>query len=327
MADQSNTRTASWSTVLWLVPWITAAIVIWITINVDRSLGLAALGFDQRIQVLELTDLAGASRRLLAGLGWGVSALGFSLVALAAVIASFLVAVICLSDLGGRRGVVYGIAILTIAVALVGIIGTLGIDIMTEPGLTDQLRGLTLRQMPEKLAVSMDKLFDRVTYVSFALLLCAASATLTWREDVAPPATLKLKRRLEGLQWLLYVGTAALVLRVLENYMFYRWPAVWLSPDMGKAVDRTALAVSTAYGAFYTAILLGLYVPTALVMRLRATWLANRATAGTPENPEAWIARMQLAASPFQQLSHLFLTLAPLLAGGPLAKLIDIYVS
>src|SRR5215472_5499274 len=143
MADQPNTKPASWSTALWLVPWIAAGFVLWVTIAVDRSLDLGSLGFDQRAPVLELTDLAGASRRLLAGVAWAISALSFSLVALAAAIASVFVAATCLGDLGRPKGAVNAIAIAMAALALVAIVKMLGVDIMTEPQVTEQLRALT----------------------------------------------------------------------------------------------------------------------------------------------------------------------------------------
>jgi hypothetical protein len=81
-----------------------------------------------------------------------------------------------------------------------------------------------------------------------------------------------------------------------------------------------ALALSTAHGAFYSAVLMAFYLPTALVLRMRSRSLAIAAV-GQGEQQEAWLAKEGLGLSPFKEMTSLIITLAPLLAGGPATKL------
>ena len=321
-----NYERALWSNAMCAAPWAAVVTVLVVTAVVDKAVDLGSLGFDQAVSITALTELHTVSSHLLARVAWAICALGFSLVTVAAIITCALVVAICFGDLDTRKRWVVGVGIAIAAFALVASIVLPGVQLLSEPEVTSQLREMTIRQTHAAFAISTNKFFDQVFYLTYLLLVYAASATLTWQRNVARTAEV-LNRRLEGLQWLLYVGAAALVLRALENYAFYRWPGVWLSPDLGKAVDRMALAVSAGYGAFYSALLVSLYVPTALIIRVRATLLANQETACTGESPEAWLLRMRLAASPFQELGRLFLTVAPLLAGGPFAKLFSAFVS
>jgi hypothetical protein len=321
-----NYERALWSNATCAAPWAAVVTVLAVTAVVNKVVDLGSLRFDQAVPITGLTELHTVSSHLLARVAWAICALGSSLVAVAAIITCALVVVICLGDLDIRKRKVVGAGIATAAIALVASIKLAGVELLSEPEVTSQLREMTILRTHASFAVHTNGFFDKVSYLTFLSLVSAASATLTWQRNVARTAEV-LNRRFEGLQWLLYVGAAALVLRALENYAFYRWPGVWLSPEMGKAVDRMALAVSTAHGAFYSAILVSLYVPSALIIRVRATLLANQETAGTGESPEAWLLRARLAASPFQELARLFLTVAPLLAGGPFAKLVSAFVS
>ena len=93
---------------------------------------------------------------------------------------------------------------------------------------------------------------------------------------------------------------------------------------MADLVDRIALALSTAHGAFFTAVLMSLYIPAAFVLRFRASWLAHQVVHGTAEERNAWLAKVGLSFSPFQELAGVFATVAPLIAGGSVAKLIEL---
>ena len=315
-----------WSNAAVVAPWITVGVVLTLTGFVDRTIDLGSLLFDGAVAISWGTDLATVSRHLVARVAWGIPAVGFSLVALAAVITSALVLIRCLRSLRRRERAVAGVALVLFVLAYWSIGKYGGALILSEPGITSQLRKMTMHKTSATYAVSVDTFFDAVSIVIFLLLVSAASMTVV-RSTAAEQTARTLKDRLDQLRWLLYVGAAALMLRAVEMYTLYRWPGVWLSPEAGRTVDRMALAVSVAHGAVFSAILLALYLPTALTLRLRSTWLATQSTAGTPETPGAWLAKMGLEFSPIQEVVHLFVTVAPLLAGGSVAKLIDVFVS
>ncbi len=114
-----------------------------------------------------------------------------------------------------------------------------------------------------------DSYFDSVSYLVFVLLAAAASATLLG-PTVSKNSAAILRRRMTRMQALLFLGAAALAIRAIEMYFLYRWPGAWLTGPDAHSVDEIALAVSTAYGAFFTGILACLYLPTAFLLRTRA---------------------------------------------------------
>jgi hypothetical protein len=315
-----------WSNVTVVVPWVAVGVVLTLTGLVDRTIDLGSLLFDGSAAISWGMDLPAVSRHLVARVAWAIPALGFALIALAALSASALVLIRCLRSLQRRERVVAGAAIVLFALAYWSIGQYGGALILSEPGITSQLRKMTMHRTSATHAVSVDTFFDTVSYVIFLLLVSAASMTVV-RSTAAERNAQVLKDRLDQLRWLLYVGATALMLRAVEMYALYRWPGVWLSPEAGRTVDRMALAVSIAHGAVFSAILLALYLPTALTLRLRSTWLATQATAGTTESPGTWLAKMGLELSPLQEVARLVVTVAPLLAGGSVAKLIDVFVS
>ena len=315
-----------WSNAAVVVPWVVIGVVLTLTGFVDRTIDLGSLLFDGSVAISWGTDLTTVSRHLVARVAWGIPALAFALVALAAVITSALVLIRCLRGLKRRERVIAGAAIVLFVLAYWGVGEYGGALILSEPGITSQLRKMTMHRTSATHAVSVDTFFDAVSIVIFILLVSAASMTVVWSPTAERNAR-TLKDRLDQLRWLLYVGAAALMLRAVEMYTLYRWPGVWLPAEAGRTVDRMALAVSVAHGAVFSAILLSFYLPTAVTLRLRSTWLATQSTAGTTESPDAWLAKMGLELSPIQEVVHLFVTVAPLLAGGSVAKLIDVFVS
>ena len=134
-----------------------------------------------------------------------------------------------------------------------------------------------------------------------------------------------LRRRISRLQAILFVGAAALAVRAIEMYLFYRWPAAWLTGNDAQDVGEIALNVSTAYGAFFTGILASIYLPTAFVLRSRAGALADQEVVDKPEQRDRWLKKAGLDLLPLQEFAHLLVILAPLIAGGPLAKVIGTF--
>jgi hypothetical protein len=195
--------------------------------------------------------------------------------------------------------------------------------VLSEPAVTTALRIATLHKTSATAAVSADSLFDQLSYLIFLLLAAAASAALLWPTADRKSPTV-LRRRIARVQALLFIGATALALRALEMYFLYRWPGAWLTGPMAQSVDEIALAVSTAYGSFYTAILASIYLPTAFILRSRASSLADESVVGSMEDHNGWLAKSGLRFLPFQEFGRLLVVLAPLLAGGPLAKVIGL---
>jgi hypothetical protein len=269
-------------------------------------------------------DLPSVTRHLTARIAWGLASIGFSLVTIAAVATALYVLGSCFRELSHRDRVAGAVLIACCVVPFIAIV-FLGSDlVLSEPAVTTALRKATLHQTSATAAVSADSLFDNLSYLIFLLLAAAASAAVLWpTTDGKSPAL--LRRRVARVHALVLIGATALALRALEMYFLYRWPGAWLTGPMAQSVDEIALAVSTAYGSFFTGILASIYLPVAFVLRSRANSLADDAVLGGAEDHEGWLTKSGLRFQPFQEFGRLLAVLAPLLAGGPVAKIIGTF--
>jgi len=269
-------------------------------------------------------DLASVTRHLTIRITWGLSGIGFSLVSLAAIVISVHAITSCFREVAPQVRPAGGLLIAT-CVVLFALIAGFGAEyILSEPAATTALRGASIRPTWFKYAIKADAAFDKVSYLVFLLLAAAASATLLRPVEPGKPVEL-LRRRISRLQAILFVGAAALAVRAIEMYLFYRWPAAWLTGNDAQAVNEIALNVSTAYGAFYTGILASIYLPTAFLLRSLAAALAEQMVTDKPEQRDRWLKKAGLHLLPLQEFTHLLVILAPLIAGGPLAKVIGTF--
>lgn len=312
-----------------VAPWLAMGLVIAVSAWINSLVALGSLSFDMtglfpaNVAAAVGADLQSVTKHLLARVAWGLTSIGFSLVAVATIATSWYVLGTSLQELSRRERVVGGALILCCAVPVIAIT-LLGADVLSEPAVTRGLRIATLHRTPETRAVSVDSLFDTVSYGIFLFLASAVSTTLLWPATVADPAAL-LRRRIARVQALLYVGATALTLRALEMFFLYRWPGAWLTGSATEYVDRIALAVGMAYGSFFTGILASIYLPTAFILRSRANRLADESVVGPDEDHDAWLAKSGLRLSPFQEFGRLLAVLAPLIASGPAAKLVGLF--
>ena len=314
-----------------LVPWVAVALLLAVCFTVNGVIDLQALGlttmppFPGALGPGSSPNLSLVVTHAQLRIGWGVSALGYALTAIGVLSCTLIVLYSVLAEQSGAVAWRLLAVLVVPALAILYFVAFSGLEIMSEPAVLRLLRVHTLYNAMGDIAGKVDTFFDRVTYSLFLLLTVAVSALLAPLGAGASEPS-QLARRLRALHALLYAGSAALVMRALEMYLYGRWLGAWLSPLDAAAIDRLVLAVSAAHGAFYSAILLLLYLPAALILRVHANRLAIVAvrTPGAPR--ERWLARSGLATSPFQELAHLALAIAPLLAGGVFSKAIDLFV-
>ncbi len=317
-----------WARSISAVPWGAVALVLAITGFINATIDIDSLRLDigslipPNLPIEPGGDLPTVSRHLFVRLGWGIPAIGFSIVALAAVAMSVYVFWSCVKEIPPRERFVSAALIGFMIVLLLAFTTVRGDWVLSEPSITTLLRKATMHRTSATHAVSVDSFFDNVSALLFLCLISAASATLISPRQTALTAQ-SLSRRLGQLRLLLYFGAAALVLRALEMYSLYRWPGAWFPAESADLIDRIAIALSTAHGAFFTAILIGLYIPAAFILRFRANWLARHVIRGSAEERNAWLAKMGLAFSPLQEVAGLLATVAPLIAGGSITRVLD----
>lgn len=313
-----------------MTPWIAMAVLLaaaaWINwiIQLDAlPLGSARL-FPADVGAAMSADLAAVTRHLTARITWGLSGIGFSLVSLAAIVTTLYVIRSCFREVAGRDRVA-AVWLIGVCAALFALIAAFGADrILSEPAATTALRKATLHRTWLSHAVEADSYFDNVSYLVFVLLAAAASAILLG-PTVSKKSAEVLRRRITRLQALLLIGAAALAMRAIEMYLLYRWPGAWLTGPDAHSVDDIALAVSTAYGAFFTGVLASIYLPTAFLLRARAGALADGASVDNQQDRDGWLEKSGLKLVPLKEFAHLLAILAPLLAGGPLASVIGAF--
>jgi hypothetical protein len=317
-----------WARSISAVPWAAVAVVLAVTALINTTVDVDSLRLDiasllpPNFSVQPAGDLPSMSRHLFVRLAWGISAMGFALVALGSLSMSVFVFWSCVKELPFRERNITMVLIGVMPVLLLAVAAASGDWLMSEPSITASLRKETMHQTEATQAVSVNTLFDKVSLLIFLALIAAASATLVSERRTALTAE-SLSRRLGQLRLLLYFGASALVLRALEMYSLYRWPGAWFPAETADLIDRIAIALSTAHGAFFTAILMSLYIPAAFILRYRANWLARQVVRGTAEEREAWMTKMGLTFSPFQEVAGLFATVAPLIAGGSVTRVLD----
>lgn len=323
------------------LPWLALALLITIAAWINSIINLGCLSPDpdclsydvarlipENVAAAMTSDLESVTRHLLARINWALASIGFPIAAAAALVVALNVGWACFRELTGREKIFGGLLIIGGVALVMGVVllGTqvFGPDVLSEPKVTSELRAATLHKTLMAEAVLVDKKFDRLAYATFVLLTSAATATLLWPATVASQVLL-LRRRIARAHWLLYVGAAALAFRVLEMFFLYRWPGAWLGGAQATSADRIALAVSTAYGFFYTGILASLFLPTALVLTAHATVLADESMTDAAGDPDEWLSKAGLRISPFHTFGRVLAVLGPLIAGGPIAKVIDMF--
>jgi hypothetical protein len=336
-----TTSRCLWTKAGGALPWLALALLITIAAWINSIINLGCLSPDpdclsydvarlvpENVVAAMTADLQSVTQHLLARINWGLASIGFPITAAAALVVALNVLWVCFGELSGRERIFGGLLIVGGVVLVIGIVllGTkvFGPDVLSEPKVTTELRAATLHRTLMTDAVSVDKWFDRLAYAIFFLLTSAAAATLLWPATVASKVQL-LRRRITRVHSLLYVGAAALAFRVLEMFFLYKWPGAWLGGSPATSADRIALAVSTAYGFFYTGVLASLFLPTALVLGSHATALADESTVDAAGDHDEWLSKAGLQISPFQTFGRVLAILGPLIAGGPVAKVIDMF--
>ena len=85
-------------------------------------------------------------------------------------------------------------------------------------------------------------------------------------------------------------------------------------------------ALSTGTGAVWTFILLGIYLPAALILRRRALELAHAELPddATLDKVSVWLSEHGLTSHAVQQLARIAALLGPLLVGGPAAPFLQL---
>jgi len=164
-----------------------------------------------------------------------------------------------------------------------------------------------------------NRMVDALSLTGTLSLAVAACATI-WQHDATDETEAELKRRVNLLKPVLYVSAATLAIAVLKSSATHGWAASYLLPesDIGKSVVSLVRGIVASMGTLFTLLVAGVYVPAALLLRVRIRKLATREQ---PNDPDGWLVSHRLTLSFSQNVRGVIAVLGPLLAG-PLGELI-----
>jgi len=153
-----------------------------------------------------------------------------------------------------------------------------------------------------------NRLAEALSLTGTLSLAVAACAILWQRDPNSAQDTESLKRRMNLLKPVLYVGAVTLVLAVLRLSATHSWALSYLPSEneLGKAFNSLTTGIVGTLGTTYTLFIAGVYLPTALILRSRLKEV-------DPALPDTtgWM----------QLLTRVMALIGPLLAG-PLGKLL-----
>lgn len=163
-------------------------------------------------------------------------------------------------------------------------------------------------------------------WISTVLLMTAAIACVLAFPLSGPRGAAHFRERFGALNRVLYAAAGVLVAGVLQSHLMHDLPSSLLG-EGAESYRNLARAVSVSNGTLWTLLLLGLYIPAAVLLRGQTLRLATRVVgAAMGEKLEEWLRDQGMAFSPTEQLSRIVALLSPLLAGGPLIQVLELVV-
>ena len=117
-----------------------------------------------------------------------------------------------------------------------------------------------------------------------------------------------------------------IVAGIVHAIALHRLPGALLDEAKTEELNVVVHALSTGTGAVWTFILLGIYLPAALILRQRALELAHTELPddATLDKVSVWLSEHGLTSHAVQQLARIAALLGPLLVGGPAAPLLQL---
>jgi len=101
--------------------------------------------------------------------------------------------------------------------------------------------------------------------------------------DSSPIFALSVRR----LDALLNVGAALLAAGTIEIWAFYAWPAAQMSEPGAAVFFSIAKTMSSVAGAFFSVVLISIYVPAVIVLRRRLAMSGLSSSVAAVDAPRA----------------------------------------
>ena len=182
------------------------------------------------------------------------------------------------------------------------------------------LRAFELLNMPR--AEILLNLFTPLMLTVTVLLIAAAWSTLLGK-PAAKETPNSLKDQIRDLNMTLFVGATMIVAGIVYANAMHALPGALLDNARVEEWNQLIDGLSASMGAVWTLILLSIYLPSILVLRIRARELVPAAKEGeTPSDMNEWQSKHGLAPKFRDNLVQIIALLSPLIVGGPAAPFI-----
>lgn len=183
------------------------------------------------------------------------------------------------------------------------------------------LRAFELLNMPR--AAALLHLFTPLLLVVTVMLIVAAWSTLLGK-TAADETAETLKDQIRKLNTTLFVGAAMIVAGIVHANATHLLPGVLLNETRAAEWNELVGGLSASMGAVWTFILLGIYLPSIAVIRMRARELAvGAAASGASRDVDEWQSSHGLTPQFRDSLVQVIALLSPLIIGGPAAPLLQ----
>jgi hypothetical protein len=256
-----------------------------------------------------------AIEEILGRLSWSVTGIFFVLAILGS---AFMLLCIIYDALRDRKQRIRYRTFTAIAVGVATMWGFWGDNPFVVDGLNLMiLRSFELLNMPR--AVILLNMFTPLLLTATVLLIAAAWSTLLG-EPAAEETPETLKDQIRKLNMTLFVGATMIVAGIVFANAMHLLPGALLEEARAEDWNQLVDGLSASMGAVWTLILLSIYLPSILVLRIRARELALGATEGeTSHDVNEWQSKHGLSPQFRDKLVQIIALLSPLIVGGPAA--------
>lgn len=150
---------------------------------------------------------------------------------------------------------------------------------------------------------------ERCGAFATAILTCSLGVVLVPRGE---KHVADLSQRFERLSWILWAGTALLVMSIVRLDALYNWSITAAPAPFQKGLTGVATGVLRMWGVYYSTLLCAIYLPAYFRLRAEAEKLADQHEVA---ERRLWLEQNGLALSVADVLRRLAAIAAPLLAG------------
>jgi hypothetical protein len=171
-------------------------------------------------------------------------------------------------------------------------------------------------------------LFNAFTPMMLAVtvLMAVSSISILMLDAGSDASSAKtLRRQLRYMNTVLFTGAILLVVGVVHANSVHHLPDVFLSESDLEAWSTLITSLSASNGAVWTLILIGFYLPSVAVLRLRAHAVAKAAvTENKAKTTSEWFESHGLTVQFPQRLAQFTALISPFLVGGPASPLLGL---